>query len=122
MSGRSRKNAQFNPAPGAARSAPGAHRTAGAHLNVAPDLADNELLTARHRKSFGHAAQHHFPTREELVAAAVEYVGEVQILVLRERADELPPGPSRTERVVEMLLNLYAGRLFQARSPRHGSS
>jgi AcrR family transcriptional regulator len=60
------------------------------------------------------AAQHHFPTREELVAAAVEYVGEVQILVLRERADELPPGPSRTERVVEMLLNLYAGRLFQA--------
>jgi AcrR family transcriptional regulator len=60
------------------------------------------------------AAQHHFPTREELVAAAVEHVGEVQILVLRERADELPSGPSRTERVVDMLLNLYVGTLFQA--------
>jgi AcrR family transcriptional regulator len=60
------------------------------------------------------AAQHHFPTREELVAAAVEHVGEVQILVLRERANELPSGPSRTERVVDMLLNLYVGTLFQA--------
>jgi AcrR family transcriptional regulator len=60
------------------------------------------------------AAQHHFPTREELVAAAVEHMGEVQILVLRERADELPPGLSRTERVVDMLLSLYVGPLFQA--------
>src|SRR5207253_4877556 len=33
----------------------------GAHLSVAADLANDELLTARHRKSFGHAAQHHFP-------------------------------------------------------------
>jgi hypothetical protein len=41
-------------------------------------------------------------------------VGEVQILVLRERADELPSGPPRTERVVDMLLSLYVGPLFQA--------
>ncbi|MDT7725679.1 MAG: hypothetical protein QOI21_2255 [Actinomycetota bacterium] len=60
------------------------------------------------------AAQHHFPTRENLVAAAVEHVGEVQLLVLRERADDLPSGPGRTEHVVDMLLNLYSGPLFQA--------
>src|ERR1700712_5386904 len=51
------------------------------------------------------AAQHHFPTREDLVAAAVEHVGEVQIVVLRARADDLPTGPDRTEHVVDMLLN-----------------
>lgn len=60
------------------------------------------------------AAQHHFPTRENLVAAAVEHVGEVQLLVLRERADDLPTGPDRTEHVVDMLLGLYTGPLFQA--------
>jgi len=60
------------------------------------------------------AAQHHFPTRENLVAAAVEHVGEVQLLVLRERADDLPTGPDRTEYVVDMLLGLYTGPLFQA--------
>ncbi|WP_297545805.1 TetR/AcrR family transcriptional regulator [Amycolatopsis sp.] len=60
------------------------------------------------------AAQHHFPTREDLVAAAVEHVGEVQIVELRRRAGELPTGESRTERVVDMVLNLYAGPLFRA--------
>jgi AcrR family transcriptional regulator len=60
------------------------------------------------------AAQHHFPTRENLVAAAVEHVGEVQLLVLRERADDLPSGPDRTEHVVDMLLGLYTGPLFRA--------
>jgi AcrR family transcriptional regulator len=60
------------------------------------------------------AAQHHFPAREDLVAAAVEHVGEVQILTLRARADDLPTGPGRTEHVVDMLLNLYSGALFQA--------
>ena len=60
------------------------------------------------------AAQHHFPTREDLVTAAVEHVGDVQIVVLRSRADDLPSGPGRTELAVDMLLNLYSGPLFQA--------
>jgi AcrR family transcriptional regulator len=60
------------------------------------------------------AAQHHFPTREDLLAAAVEHVGEVQIVILRARADDLPAGPDRTEHVVDMLLNLYTGALFRA--------
>lgn len=60
------------------------------------------------------AAQHHFPTREDLVAAAVEHVGEIQIVELRARAADLPSGRSRIERAVDMVLNLYSGPLFRA--------
>lgn len=60
------------------------------------------------------AAQHHFPTREDLVAAAVDVLGEAQIDELRAQAAELPSGPSRIERVVEMVLNLYTGPMFRA--------
>ncbi|QRP43723.1 TetR/AcrR family transcriptional regulator [Amycolatopsis sp. FDAARGOS 1241] len=60
------------------------------------------------------AAQHHFPTREDLVAAAVELLGEAQITELRTQAAGLPTGPSRIERVVEMVLNLYTGPMFRA--------
>ncbi|MEA5362645.1 TetR family transcriptional regulator [Amycolatopsis sp., V23-08] len=60
------------------------------------------------------AAQHHFPTRETLVAAAVDLLGEAQIDELRAQAAGLPSGSSRIERVVEMVLNLYTGPLFRA--------
>ncbi len=60
------------------------------------------------------AAQHHFPTREDLVAATVDVLGEAQIDELRARAAELPSGPSRIARVVEMVLNLYTGPMFRA--------
>jgi AcrR family transcriptional regulator len=60
------------------------------------------------------AAQHHFPTREDLVVATVEYVGEQQVHHLRARAAELPTGPPRAEAVVAMLLELYTGPAFRA--------
>ncbi|SFB20332.1 transcriptional regulator, TetR family [Amycolatopsis marina] len=60
------------------------------------------------------AAQHHFPAREDLVAAAVELVGETQLIELRTRSADLPPGSSRIEPVVDMLFNLYAGPMFRA--------
>ncbi|MEV6640751.1 TetR/AcrR family transcriptional regulator [Amycolatopsis sp. NPDC051371] len=60
------------------------------------------------------AAQHHFPTREDLVAAAVDLLGEAQIDELRAQAADLPSGVPRIERVVEMVLNLYTGPLFRA--------
>ncbi|WIX97982.1 TetR/AcrR family transcriptional regulator [Amycolatopsis mongoliensis] len=60
------------------------------------------------------AAQHHFPTREDLVVAAVDLLGQSQIDELRARAADLPSGASRIERVVEMVLNLYTGPLFRA--------
>ena len=55
------------------------------------------------------AAQHHFPTREDLVVAAVDLLGQSQIDELRAQAADLPSGASRIERVVEMVLNLYTG-------------
>ncbi|MDV6014064.1 TetR/AcrR family transcriptional regulator [Haloechinothrix sp. LS1_15] len=60
------------------------------------------------------AAQHHFPTREDLVSAAVQHISEVQVSELADKASSLPAGPLRTEVVVEMLLDLYTGPTFRA--------
>ncbi|MFJ8310891.1 MULTISPECIES: TetR/AcrR family transcriptional regulator [unclassified Streptomyces] len=54
------------------------------------------------------AAQHHFPTREDLFTAAVEYVAEQRSSALRalDRTDR--------EQVVRALVGLYTGQLFRA--------
>lgn len=57
------------------------------------------------------AAQHHFPTREALFTAAVEYVSEERSTALRELFQAAPaPRPA----VVEALVDLYTGALFRA--------
>ncbi|MER6097829.1 TetR/AcrR family transcriptional regulator [Streptomyces sp. NPDC001728] len=54
------------------------------------------------------AAQHHFPTREDLFTAAVEYVAEERSQALREvRTDD-------REQAVSALVGLYTGPLFRA--------
>lgn len=60
------------------------------------------------------AAQHHFPTREDLVTAAIEYVTEERIGRLRAELPDLPPGRGRTEVVVRAIGEMYAGKLFRA--------
>ncbi|EHR60916.1 TetR/AcrR family transcriptional regulator [Saccharomonospora cyanea] len=60
------------------------------------------------------AAQHHFPTREDLVVATVEFLTEEQITEVRRRAETLPQGRGRAEPVARMLLNLYTGAKFRA--------
>ncbi|MFB8238003.1 TetR/AcrR family transcriptional regulator [Kitasatospora purpeofusca] len=61
------------------------------------------------------AAQHHFPTREDLFTAAVEHVTAERLAAVRAHADTLPPaGPARTEAVVGMIVRLYTGQLFRA--------
>ncbi|MFD9218545.1 TetR/AcrR family transcriptional regulator [Streptomyces sp. NPDC060064] len=54
------------------------------------------------------AAQHHFPTREDLFTAAVEYVAEERSQALREL-----PTQDRTA-LVAALVDLYTGPLFRA--------
>ncbi|MFF1923665.1 TetR/AcrR family transcriptional regulator [Streptomyces sp. NPDC058221] len=54
------------------------------------------------------AAQHHFPTREDLFTAAVEYVAEERSAALRAL-----PVQDRTA-VVAALVDLYTGPLFRA--------
>ena len=60
------------------------------------------------------AAQHHFPTREDMYTAAIRHVAENRIADLRESVRRLPKGASRTEALVELLVDLYAGPSFQA--------
>ncbi|MEU8757906.1 TetR/AcrR family transcriptional regulator [Streptomyces sp. NPDC048659] len=54
------------------------------------------------------AAQHHFPTREDLFTAAVEYVAEERSQALREL-----PATGRQE-AVAALVDLFTGPLFRA--------
>ncbi|HEV8556756.1 MAG TPA: TetR/AcrR family transcriptional regulator [Actinophytocola sp.] len=60
------------------------------------------------------AAQHHFPTREDLVTAAVEYVSDERTAQLRERVNDLPTGPARTQAVIDLIDHMYTGPLFRA--------
>ncbi|AZQ35534.1 TetR/AcrR family transcriptional regulator [Streptomyces cyaneochromogenes] len=58
------------------------------------------------------AAQHHFPTREDLFTAAVEYVAEERSTALR---DLFPDGAAGDRHaVVSALVDLYTGPLFRA--------
>lgn len=56
------------------------------------------------------AQLHHFRTRGELVAAAVEYVGAESVQQLRERTGNV----TGTRAVVEMIADFYASDLFTA--------
>lgn len=60
------------------------------------------------------AAQHHFPTREDLMTAAVEYVAEERTARLRAHVADLPTGPGRTQAVIDMIEHMYTGPLFRA--------
>ncbi|MFI9614476.1 TetR/AcrR family transcriptional regulator [Streptomyces sp. NPDC052023] len=58
------------------------------------------------------AAQHHFPTREDLFTAAVEYVAEERSGALRALFPHGAAGDRRA--VVAALVDLYTGPLFRA--------
>lgn len=57
------------------------------------------------------AAQHHFPTREDLFTAAVEYVAEERSTAVRAL---FPEGPADRRAVIAALMCLYTGPLFRA--------
>ncbi|WP_121004878.1 TetR/AcrR family transcriptional regulator [Saccharothrix australiensis] len=62
------------------------------------------------------AQLHHFRTRGELVAAAVEHLGAESVLHLKERAARLAgePPAERIPAVVELIADFYASDLFTA--------
>ncbi|MGY1436364.1 TetR/AcrR family transcriptional regulator [Streptomyces reniochalinae] len=66
-------------------------------------------VVAEHAGVSRGAAQHHFPTREDLFTAAVEYVAEERSRALREL-----PTPASPHAAVETLVALYTGPLFRA--------
>jgi AcrR family transcriptional regulator len=60
------------------------------------------------------AQLHHYPTRAELVIAAVQHLGAARFAEARERASRLPSGAGRTRAVLDMLARLHTGPLFRA--------
>ncbi len=60
------------------------------------------------------AAQHHFPTREDLITAALEHMFDVRMAEIRASAAGLPGGPGRTEAVVVRMAGCFTGPLFKA--------
>ncbi|MDV8076797.1 TetR/AcrR family transcriptional regulator [Rhodococcus sp. IEGM 1370] len=60
------------------------------------------------------ATQHHFPTREDLITGALEYMFDTRMDSARREAQEIPAGPGRTTLVVERLVEYYTGPMFKA--------
>lgn len=60
------------------------------------------------------AAQHHFPTRGDLVTAAIRYMSEVRLSELRSTVAAPPAGSNRTRWALDQIMGLYTGALFSA--------
>ena len=61
------------------------------------------------------AAQHHFPTREDLITAALVHMIDQRLDSVRSVGLDLPdPGPERTLAVVRLIVDHYTSDLFKA--------
>jgi AcrR family transcriptional regulator len=72
------------------------------------------VVAARAGVSRG-ATQHYFPTREDLLTAAIDHMADVRLAEILREASRLPGGGDhRTRDVVRLLVGLYTGPLFRA--------
>ncbi|HYU83560.1 MAG TPA: TetR/AcrR family transcriptional regulator [Kribbellaceae bacterium] len=60
------------------------------------------------------AQLHHFPSKNDLVLAAVAHLSEVRGQELRVAAETLPSGPSRTRAVLDVLAEHFTSPVFTA--------
>jgi len=60
------------------------------------------------------AQLHHFPTKNDLVVAAVEHLTDVRGADLAAAAEQLPTGKRRTRAVLQMLADHFTGPVFTA--------
>jgi AcrR family transcriptional regulator len=60
------------------------------------------------------AQLHHFPTKNDLVVAAVEHLTDVRGAELAAAARDLPADPSRTRAVLQMLADHFTSTVFTA--------
>ena len=60
------------------------------------------------------AQLHHFPTKNDLVLAAVEHLSDLRGAELREAAQQLPTGKRRSRAVLEMLGEHFTSPVFTA--------
>ena len=71
------------------------------------------LISQRAGVSRG-AQLHHFPTKSDLVLAAIDHLTSARQQELVARSGELPGGPLRIRAVLEVLAEQYTGPLFLA--------
>jgi AcrR family transcriptional regulator len=60
------------------------------------------------------AQQHHFPHKRALVAEAVAHLARRQLQQVHETSSQVAPGRVRTERILDLIYELYTGPLFAA--------
>jgi AcrR family transcriptional regulator len=60
------------------------------------------------------AQLHHYPTKNDLVLAAIDHLSTTREDEMRARVAALPEGPGRTRQVLGMLAELFTGPLFVA--------
>jgi len=59
------------------------------------------------------ALLHHFPSKTELLVAAVDHLAEMRARELKMLAAQLPDGRARTDAVLELLWQCFSGAFFQ---------
>src|SRR5689334_13960550 len=59
------------------------------------------------------ALLHHFPSKSELLVAAIDHLAHMRAIQLKSLAAELPEGRARTEAVLELLWQCFSGAFFQ---------
>jgi AcrR family transcriptional regulator len=60
------------------------------------------------------AQLHHYPTRAELVVAAIGHLAALRAQEMARAADRLPAGPDRVTAVLDLLAEQHTGPLFAA--------
>ena len=82
---------------------------------VEQGFAGTSTTLVSERAGVSRGAQlHHFPTKNDLVVAAVEHLTEVRGAELAAAASRLPSGPRRTRAVLQMLGDHFASPVFTA--------
>ena len=84
-------------------------------LLVERGYAGTSTTLVSERAGVSRGAQlHHFPSKQDLVVAAVQHVTEVRGAELAAAARRLPTGPRRTEHVLRMLGDHFTSPVFSA--------
>lgn len=84
-------------------------------LLVERGFAGTSTTLVSERAGVSRGAQlHHFPTKNDLVVAAVEHLTEVRGAELRAAAERLPTGARRTRAVMTMLGDHFTSPVFAA--------
>jgi len=72
-----------------------------------------QAIAKRAGTSYG-ALLHHYPTKADLLCAAVEHLLEARISEFRKAMADLPPDTPKVDAAIDVLWTMFAGRTFVA--------